>query len=144
MWLYGIRLALSDAAPNAKAEQFDYKAIGQMLEGRKGDDGKPSESASRILGSLEGGQKPELDSFLQDFMGVSMNKSGAAGRTPRGKEIVEVIGDSRENLRSDLKTYIDDSFREMERRLINRIDAVKIETNEKLDKIITLLSHKSS
>ncbi|XP_046623490.1 uncharacterized protein LOC124306671 isoform X3 [Neodiprion virginianus] len=155
MWLYGIRLSLTDSEPSTKSQEFDYNVIGELLQSKAGSSSKSNNWAKKILEKSEApveNLNPELDSFYQNFMGVNLDSSthihfphrqDSRTTAPR-KQNVECIGDSADILDSNFKTYVDNRLREMEERLAQRIDTINYKTNEKLDDILKLLSNRQN
>lgn len=150
MWLYGIRLSLSQPTACKETEYFDYSTIADLLQSKAGP--VPSgDWAKKMFERSEDQPGPKMSSLIQEFSYVSMDSSKHVHLPSKEeckiepeKECAEIMGDNIDIHESSLKTYIDERLREMEERLTQRIDTINCKTNEKLDDIIKLLSYKRS
>lgn len=149
MYLYGMRLVIENARDSSSSQQ-------QTLE----DILKNSEKANNALGKsrltglpnvadladYDGNFLTEIDACLKSFV-----EKALAGRTERPRKTRQEPSDSilpptnhncidESTKDSQMESYIDKKFIDMEQRLLQRIDELEKKTMEKLDTILRQIS----
>lgn len=149
MWIYGIKLILTETAPEVSKSMFDLDVINHFLS--KSSQLKPdrAEMARRVLESFSANEHnisgDSMNTCLQKLATMNWN-SGRFQENSRGNGVqhdsqnsTECNGDSTSQGSLDLKTYIDDKLTDLEKRLMERIEMMDQKTNQKLDAILKQL-----
>ncbi|XP_051169641.1 uncharacterized protein LOC127287001 [Leptopilina boulardi] len=152
MWLYGVRLTLTDQLSKEETKMFNPQIINDFLLNFNKSKSKSVEMANKVFQSLNGRESnssnEDIDSYLTKFIGL--------GFIPHKQRIVtkekdkqksetssfERVTDPNENNALDIKAYIDKKFVDMEKKVMDKIDQVEQKTNQKLDQIINILEKK--
>lgn len=152
MWLYGVRLTLTDPIPKEEPKMFNPQIINDFLLGFNKSKSKSVEMANKVFQSLNGRESisanEDIDSYLTKFIGMGiMPHKQRVIKTDKEKQKTETnscerVNGPTENDVLDIKTYIDKKFVDMEKIIMDRIDQVEQKTNTKLDKIINMLETK--
>lgn len=126
MWLYGVRLILIDPTEDNVAK-FNYENIVNKCP----DNFKEATMAKKLLHTFATNQN--ADAYLRRFVEMSLNVPN--GQNKGEKEEGINVADTKEGL-TDLKEYIDNKFRDLETRLMRRIDCVEYKIHEKLELLL--------
>lgn len=121
MWIYGIRLYLTEPSTehnNISSKQFNPEIIQNFL--------------TKLSFNNKG------NNATNDIQSCYMNILNLSRRKANEKEIAQSAGESESNS-TDIITYLDKKFQEMETRLTKRIDEMEQRTNAKLDSILNQL-----
>lgn len=146
MWIYGIRLILTDPEKERKTNVFNYDVIQTFLSNVNGKAHRGADVAKKILECFNVQEITNNEQFCQkkletlalDSLANSLECKNGILRRDNEKESSNCTDDS-EKLDIDVKTYIDNKFHDMERRLMKRIDEMEANTNEKLEAILRKL-----
>ena len=152
MWLYGIRLTLTDSKAKEDSKMFDQKIINKFLLSFNKSKSKNVEMANKVFQSFNGREPntsgEDIDACLAKFIGMGlMNHGQRLVRNEKEKQKSELKDqecktDPNQNNVLDIRTYIDKKIGDMEKKLMERIDQMEQKTDEKLDKIIKILDIK--
>lgn len=119
MWIYGIRLYLTEPSTehnNVSPKQFNPEIIQNFLT-KLNFNNKGNNATS------------DIQSCYLNILNSSRHKSAEIAQST----------DEKESNSTDIITYIDKKFQEMETRLTKRIDEMEQRTNAKLDSILNQL-----
>ncbi|XP_043462839.1 uncharacterized protein LOC122498908 [Leptopilina heterotoma] len=148
MWLYGVRLTLTDQLSKEETKMFNPQIINDFLLNFNKSKSKSVEIANKVFQSLNGRESnssnEDIDLYLTKFIGMGFlpHKQKIVTKE-KDKQKIETISITKPN-ENDIKSYIDKKFVDMEKRLMDKIDQVEQKTNQKLDKILNILETKSS
>lgn len=149
MWLYGVRLTLTDQLSKEETRMFNPQIINDFLLNFNKSKSKSVEIANKVFQSLNGRESnssnEDIDSYLTKFIGMGFlpHKQKIVTKE-KDKQKIETISATEPNDNIDIKSYIDKKFVDMEKRLMDKIDQVEQQTNKKLDKILNILETRSS
>lgn len=146
MWIYGIRLILTDAAKEKKTDLFNYDVIQTFLSNVNGKPHRGADMAKKVLECFNAQEITSNEEFCQknletlalDSLANSLKCKNGILKRDNEKENSNSMDDSKK-LDIDVRTYIDNKFYDMERRLMKRIDEMETNTNQKLDAILRKL-----
>lgn len=126
MWIYGIRLYLtepSNETKNLPAEIFNPEIIQNFL--------------TKLNLNNEGNNTTnDVRSCYRNFLNSSISSSIQESNR---KEVAESSNENTVPCNVDVVTYIDKKFQDMEGRLMNRMNEMEQKTNQKLDAILKRL-----
>lgn len=146
MWIYGIRLILTDPVKERNTNAFDYDIIRTFLSNIGGKDQREEASvAKRIIESFNT-QNLNNEQFCQESIEnltsnllpncLEHNKNRIVDRDDT--ESSNCTNNCRK-LDVDIRMYIDDKLNDMEKRLMKRLDEMEANTHKKLDAILRML-----
>lgn len=146
MWIYGIRLILTDPVKERKNDVFNYDVIQTFLSNVNGKAHGGTDVAKKILECFNAQETASNEQFCQekletltlDSLANSLECKNGCLKRDNEKKSSNCTNDSKK-LDVDVKMYIDNKFHDMERRLIKRIDEMEANTNQKLDAILRKL-----
>lgn len=146
MWIYGIRLVLTDPVKERKTDVFNYDVIQTFLSNVDGKTHRGADMAKKVLECFNAQEITSNEQFCQknleiltlDSLANSLECKNGVIRRDNEKESAKCTNDSN-HMDVDVRRYIDDKFRDMERRLMKRIDEMEANTNQKLDGILRKL-----
>lgn len=155
MWIYGIKLILTESSPDSSRNMFDLDVLNSFISNT--NQGKPdrAEMAKRVLESFatsDHSSAGDMSTYLQQFAAMNFgsrrfrenSKSSEVDKVNNTQISTECNGDSISQDPFDLKAYIDNKFTDLERRLIERIEVMDKNTNQKLDAILKKLELNSN
>lgn len=146
MWIYGIRLVLTDPVKERETDVFNYDVIQTFLSNVDGKTRRGADMAKKVLECFNAQEITSNEQFCQknleiltlDSLANSLECKNGVIRRDNEKEGAKCTNDSN-HMDVDVRRYIDDKFRDMERRLMKRIDEMEANTNQKLDGILRKL-----
>ncbi|XP_014484905.1 PREDICTED: uncharacterized protein LOC106749713 [Dinoponera quadriceps] len=147
MWIYGVRLVLTDPPKDTKTDIFNYDVIQTFLSNVNGE--KTRRGADMAKKMLECFNVEEitineqccqrsLETLTLDSLTNAFVCKNGILKTDNEKESSSHADDSKK-LDVDVKMYIDNKFHDMEKRLMQRMDEMEVTTNQKLDAILRKL-----
>ena len=150
MWIYGIKLILTEAALENSKGMFDLDVINTLLSNSNQSRPGRSDMAKRVFESFAAGDNSmvgDMGTCIQKLATMNWNSGRYQGNDASDdvsqlnntKQEAECNGDIAVKDTFDLKTYIDDKFASLEQRLIERIELMDKKTNQKLDAILMKL-----
>ena len=154
MWVYGIRLILTDPVAKEESKMFNPQIVNDFLVRLNKSKSKSLESANKVLYSINGRDSnppnDEIDMSLARFIGMGlMTHRQRVVRNEREKQESESKSSERttepaQNSVLDIKTYIDSKFVDMEKKIMERLDRMEEKTNQKLDTVVKMLENLNS
>ncbi|XP_012281379.1 uncharacterized protein LOC105700276 [Orussus abietinus] len=141
MWLYGIRLVLTEPMPPEEREAFDFNVINNFLP--KSKSVLTLEKTRKLIqvfstcsahlpkdGSYQGCHaSSQLDSQSLDSDSLKVEESSRKLENHSSSEIKDL----------DIQSYIDNKFKDIEQRLMQRIEQLEFSVSQKLDTILKKL-----
>uniref|UniRef100_A0A0A9XT41 Methionine--tRNA ligase n=1 Tax=Lygus hesperus TaxID=30085 RepID=A0A0A9XT41_LYGHE len=158
LWIYGIKLLVKKVELPPPAGTFDYHRVDEMLNASKLPITDTAEKAKQFLqkymssGSTE--RQPDPRAILKILEGeyrTHMKPMEDAGRNV-SQYIANLMSvkqkkDSETESVSDVKSYVDNSIKQLEERVQNnlklQLEAFEEKQNQKLDQILQLLASKT-
>lgn len=149
MWLYGIKLILTEPTLENKRKIFDYDVINNFLQNGKHPESKGAEMA-KVLQFID----PEgtddiattnmnscLAKYIEKSLKVPQQRLNERETEPEhnGKNLACVNNSLVENTNLDIKKYIDSKFKDTEEKLMHRIDTLECKINQRLNVILKQL-----
>ncbi|XP_033207971.1 uncharacterized protein LOC117167272 [Belonocnema kinseyi] len=155
VWLYGIRLMLTYPEAKEESKMFNPQIVNDFLVSLNKSKSKSVEIANKVLNSINlresNPANDDVDMSLAKFIGMGlMTHRQRVVRNEKEKQKSEsktserIADPSQNNSVSDLRTFIDSKFIEMERKMMERIDELEAKTNKKLDTIVQILEKMNS
>ncbi|XP_032675337.1 uncharacterized protein LOC116846069 [Odontomachus brunneus] len=146
MWIYGIRLILTDAVKEKETDVFNYDVIQTFLSNVNGKPHRGADMARKVLECFNAQEiinneefcQKNLETLALDSLANSLKCKNGILKSDNEKENSNSMDDSK-HLDTDVRTYIDNKFYDMERRLMKRIDEMEANTNQRLDAILRKL-----
>ncbi|RLU25759.1 hypothetical protein DMN91_001918 [Ooceraea biroi] len=173
IWIFGIKLFLTEAIKEAKSGAFNYDIVQTFLSNANGKPHKMADMARRVFEyydkqettNKEQSCQKSLESFAADLEYLAGNnkigkranekdclnygnnykkpnslesQNGIVKKESENCESLNYKEDSKES-NIDIRTYIDNKFYDMEKRLMKRINEMEANTNQKLDTILSKL-----
>ncbi|XP_058801782.1 uncharacterized protein LOC131674804 [Phymastichus coffea] len=151
MWIYGIRLTLTEPLSENSKNHFDFDVINNYLSNTPRIRPERIEMAKKVLESFTSGDSnssgDDINTRFQSWgmAGWSSNSSNRIQGNNRSSNTSEVDKRSECNgtsitVNSELKKYIDEQFTNMEKRLMAKIESMNRIINQKLDILLKLES----
>lgn len=147
MWIYGIKLILTESAKERNTNIFNYDVIQTFLSNIDGKDRRrEAQIAKQVLERFDTQEIMSNEQFCQtnmetlalDSLSNSLEYKNGIVHRDNEKEGSNYVNDCKK-LDVDIRTYIDEKFHNMERRLAKKMDEIEANTNKKLDAILERL-----
>lgn len=149
MWVYGIKLILTEQKSDNSKGMFDLDVINNYLSNTTQIRPERIEMAKKVLESFTSADcnsfGDDMNTCLQKF--GAMNWSLGSNRIPENNKISETskvdgkleCNGTSVTMDSELKRYIDEQFTSIEKRLMEKIELMDKNINHKLDAILSQL-----
>lgn len=148
MWIYGIKLMLIESEKQLRTDAFNYEIIRTFLNNANEKTHKGADIAKKVFQYFNQEEilnnEPFCHKNLETF---ALNNSLKCENRPitrnNDTESSNCADDYKKDIKwienVDIKTYIDNKFYDMERRLMEKINEMETVTNQKLDIILKRL-----
>ncbi|XP_011505027.1 PREDICTED: uncharacterized protein LOC105367885 [Ceratosolen solmsi marchali] len=153
MWIYGIRLILTESILDSSKNMFDLDVINNLLINTNQPNYDKIEMARKVLESYASSEnnsyEGDMAKHLQKIATINHKTDNFLTNHKSAENIQQNIikkiestqhnNDSASQDYFDLKTYIDNKFSSLEKKLTEQIELMDQNTNKKLDRISNYL-----
>lgn len=148
LWIFGIKLILTESVKENESEILDY-TITNFLNNLNGSTQQKATLANIILESVKQETNAKNDEIipLRNLMTIISNTSQVQNNNKNVIEETKKLdlnckGDCKNVEITNIETYINNKFHEMETRTMHRLNEIEQNINRKLDAILEKLEMK--
>lgn len=146
IWIYGIKLILTEPVKESEKDMLGY-TIPNFLMNLNGSNQQRRSLANKILESVNIHEKNTtndddmpLKSLMTIFSNSSEMQNNHKNITEDTKRDEIICEEDNKNIEmTNIKTYINDKFHDMEERTMHRLNEIEQKLNQKLDAILEKL-----
>lgn len=146
IWIYGIKLILTEPVKESEKDMLDY-TLTNFLMSLNGSNQQRTSIANKILESVNNHEKNTtndddmpLKSLMTIFSNSSEMQNNHKNITEDTKRDEIICEEDNKNIEmTNIKTYINDKFHDMEERTMHRLNEIEQKLNQKLDAILEKL-----